>query len=154
MKVRGSARDMIFRWFVLPHTVQRSGFMYDPNKTCRHQDSMGRIYNGPDDDRYISPKDAKIKTLVVQTVHDILRNPGNGTWKRTKIRNITPFLYRLALWPYSHIDMRESNVHTGEDWALLVGKWFASSLALTVLVSKPSNSLLYDSKIHSDCLYW
>jgi hypothetical protein len=126
---------MYFRWFVKPHWVSRSGFAYEDNKTYRHRDFMARVTAAYKDDRYISPNDGKIKTLVVQTVDDILSQPGNSTWKRTYIRNVSPLVYRLATWPVSHIDMRVSKPTTGEDWGWLVAKWIPVSVALMVLVS-------------------
>jgi hypothetical protein len=86
-------------------------------------------------DFYLSPTTGKIKTLVVMTTDDILADEGNGTWKRTYIRNIVPLAYRLALWPYNHMDMRESGLQSNEDVAKLVGKWILASLSLSIVVS-------------------
>jgi hypothetical protein len=96
---------------------------------------MSRVHSEYNNDYYLSPSTGKIKTLVVQSVDDILMNEGNGTWKRTYIRNISPLPYRVAMWPFNHIDMRESSPASDSDVAKIVGKWFLASLALTVIVS-------------------
>jgi hypothetical protein len=133
---------MVFRWFVQPHFVRPSGFMYVQGDQHHHRDIMMRLYTGRNDDRYISPTDGKIKTLVVQSVDDILAGPANGTWKRTYIRNIVPLHYRLAMWPLNHIDMRENTHVDGGDWALIVGKWIVASVALTITVRLTSILLI------------
>jgi hypothetical protein len=92
------------------------------------------VHSGENRDFYLSPTTGKIKTLVIMTTDDIITNEGNGTWKRTYIRNIVPSAYRVALWPYNHMDMRESGVQSDGDVVKLVGKWIVASLALTVLV--------------------
>jgi len=48
------------------------------------------------DDRYLSPYDGKIKRLVVQATDDIYDNTENGTWRRTFIRNISPFYFEVG----------------------------------------------------------
>ena len=109
--------------------------MYDSTQSYHHRDVMDRKYMGQKDYRYISPYDGKIKTLVVQCVDDILSGPGNGTWKRTYIRNVTPIFYRVAMWPLNHVDMREGALQTPEDWALAIFKWVPASILLTIGVS-------------------
>lgn len=126
---------MTFRWFQKPHWVRRSGLMYDSNTVSRYRDILDREYKGQNDCRYISPKDGKIKALVVQCVDDILTGEANGTWKRTYIRNVAPRFYRLALWPFSHVDMREGKLETQDDWIQLILKWIPTSTLLIVGVS-------------------
>src|SRR5262245_11578377 len=99
---------MKYRWFKRPHWVRPAAFEYEGRKLSRHRDVMDRVVFTMDRDCYISPFDGKVKTLVVQTVDDILSDSRNATWKRTYIINVAPWRYRLAMWPYSHIDTRES----------------------------------------------
>jgi hypothetical protein len=109
--------------------------MYDSTQQAHHRDVMGREYTGQRDYRYISPNDGKIKTLVVHCIDDILRGPGNGTWKRTYIRNVTPVFYRVAMWPLNHLDLREGTLQRPEDWALVIVKWIPTCILLTIGVS-------------------
>lgn len=109
--------------------------MYDSTQHYYHRDAMDREYTGEKDYRYIDPKDGKIKALVVQCVDDILSGTGNGTWKRTYIRNVTPIFYRVAMWPFNHLDMREGTLKSQEDWALVIAKWIPTCILLTIGVS-------------------
>lgn len=121
--------------------------MFDPTQNFHHRDAMDREYTGQKDSRYISPNDGKIKTLVVQCVDDILSGPGNGTWKRTYIRNVTQRAYKLAMWPFSHLDMREGSIETNEDWAFLIAKWIPTCVCMTIGVSyKEPCSAMFDAK--------
>jgi hypothetical protein len=126
---------MMFRWLSEPHWVRRSGLTYDSTQDYHHRDIMDRETKGQKDCRYISTNDGKIRTLVVQCIDDILSGPGNGTWKRTYIRNVSPIFYRLAMWPLSHVDMREGTLETTGDWALVIAKWIPACLLLTIGVS-------------------
>jgi hypothetical protein len=145
---------MTFRWFQHPHWVRRAGYAYESNEKFYFRDALSRIHSEYNNDYYLSPSTGKIKSLVVQSVDDVLSNEGNGTWKRTYIRTIAPLPYRLAMWPFNHIDMRESSPESNSDVAKIVGKWFVASLALTVVVSRPSWSASTSATVltPSDCI--
>ena len=126
---------MSYRWFTRPHWVARSGSAYDVDTRHRHRDALARIHYGYQDDRYISPTDGKLKTLVVQCDDDILNRPGKGTWKQTYIRNISPLMHRVAAWPLSHISLRHSTPQSGEEWLWTILKWIPTTAILIVGVS-------------------
>jgi hypothetical protein len=81
------------------------------------------------DDRYISSFDGKIKKLVVQASDDIYDAPGNTTWRRTFIRNVSPFHLRVANWPTTHY-------YGPEDLPLTMLKWLMASGMLLVIVRR------------------
>ncbi len=62
----------------------------------------------------------------------IYDSPGNGTWRRTFIRNVSPWHLRLANWPMSHVDYLRGP--TDDDIPMIVAKWVAASLVLIVAV--------------------
>jgi hypothetical protein len=95
---------------------------------------MKRVTHGTMKDYYLCPITAKLKTLVVSCTPTVNTHPKNGTWKRTKIRNVAPWGYRLALWPVNHVEMKDEKDITTEDKALIVAKWIPSALGLIVLV--------------------
>ncbi|TKA61519.1 hypothetical protein B0A49_08340, partial [Cryomyces minteri] len=116
----------------------RDGRRYDSSQTHRHQDSMARIWNGVVDDRYLSPYDGHVSKLVVQTTDEIYDNPGNSTYRRTYIRNISPSKLRLAHWPTSHIDYVSGKSQSG-DIAWVIAKWIPAALALTIMLLEPES---------------
>jgi len=122
----------IFKW-KFPNFYQPPGILYDdPNTNHRHRDCFSRVYRGPYDDRYISCYDGKVKKLVVQTTDMIYDAPGNGTWRRTFIRNVAPWHLRLANWPMNHVDYLRGR--TDGDIPLIVVKWIAASCVLIFAV--------------------
>jgi hypothetical protein len=102
------------------------------NANHRHRDIFSRAYQGPYDDRYISCYDGKVKKLVVQATDMVYDSPGNGTWRRTFIRNASPWHLRIANWPLSHVDYLRGTA--GEDIPFIAVKWIVASIALIVVV--------------------
>lgn len=92
----------------------KPGYGYEKLAQHRHVDCFDRIWTGDYDDRYISPWDGKVSKLVVQAVDDIYDNTTNSTWRRTFVRNISPFYLRLANWPYNHVDYSRNGAPTAE----------------------------------------
>jgi len=127
------------RWN-FPHFYRKPGFGYEHLGNHRHSDVFNREYSGGYDDRYLSPYDGKIKRLVVQATDDIYDNTENGTWRRTFIRNISPFYLRLANWPLNHVDYTRNGGPTSEDWPMICVKWFIASVAITFVVSVTSRT--------------
>lgn len=143
MKRPGPTRLKGYRHIFEPYTVfrlefpnfyRKAGYSYESWEKYRHSDVFGREYVGDYDDRYISPWDGKIKRLVVQSADDIYDNYENGTWRRTFIRNISPFYLRLANWPLNHVDYTRHGGPTGEDWPMIILKWAVASIAITFVV--------------------
>ncbi|KAF4539923.1 3-hydroxyisobutyrate dehydrogenase [Lasiodiplodia theobromae] len=121
-----------FRWKE-PHFYQEPAWKYDQAYSYRHRDGMTRVWQGAEDDRYISPYDGHIAKLVVQCTDEIYENPGNSTYRRTYIRNVSTKMLRLANWPTSHFDFEKGEYREfGTGW--LVAKWIPTCLALTVMI--------------------
>ncbi|KAL1615920.1 hypothetical protein SLS54_008754 [Diplodia seriata] len=121
-----------FRWKA-PHFYQEPAWKYDPSYSYRHRDGMTRVWQGAEDDRYLSPYDGHIAKLVVQCTDDIYENPGNSTYRRTYIRNVSTKMLRLANWPTSHFDFAKGEYREfGTGW--LIAKWIPACLALTVWI--------------------
>lgn len=125
------------RWN-FPHLYRKPGFGYEHLSNHRHSDVFNREYTGGYDDRYLSPYDGKIKRLVVQATDDVYDNTKNGTWRRTFIRNISPFYLRLANWPLNHVDYTRKGGPTSEDWPMICVKWFIASIAITFVIGTPT----------------
>ena len=126
----------------------------------RHRDWMGRIWIGPEDDRYLSSHDGRLAELVVQTASELCNRPTNVTWKRTTIRNATPLMLRIVCWTMSSISMYPDQTSRGgrmsdessislhanqkaercqgrlgkDDWGRVCVKWLPASFALFILV--------------------
>jgi hypothetical protein len=126
----------------------------------RHRDLLGRIWIGPEDDRYLSSHDGRLAELVVQTAGELCNRPTGVTWKRTTIRNATPLMLRIVCWTMSSISMypdqtvmggpisdessvslnanqkaERGQIRLGEDdWGRVFVKWLPASFALFVLV--------------------
>jgi hypothetical protein len=101
----------------------------------RHRDAMGRLGTYKKGDYYLSPNDAKLKSLVVTTsTKAIQTNTPNSTWKRKKLKSVVPVSYRLALWPLSHIPVDREEKWSGSDWAFMGLKWLPTVAALTFTV--------------------
>ena len=117
-----------------PRVFRPAGWVYDSPESHRHKDSMQRISRGAVDDRYISPYDARVKKLVVQTVDGIYRSQDqNSTWDRTFVRNVTPWHLRLAYWPTDHLDPDEEDVTLGQKM-LVWAKWVPTTALLFIAV--------------------
>lgn len=117
--------------FKKPHLYQPPEFRYDPSQSYRHRDSMNRVFNGPMDDRYLSPWDGHLAKLHVQATDELYNAMGTTTWRRTYIRNVAPMNVRIATWV---IDF-STDPQSWRDWWLMLLRFIPSSLALTFLVS-------------------
>ncbi|KAF2183969.1 hypothetical protein K469DRAFT_739696 [Zopfia rhizophila CBS 207.26] len=126
----------VFKW-QFPNFYRKPGYGYQKLGTYRHLDYFDREWVGDYDDRYISACDGRVSKLVVQAVDDIYDNTLNSTWRRTFIRNMAPFYLRLANWPLNHIDYARNGGPTGEDWPLIIGKWFLATIAITFVIGTP-----------------
>jgi hypothetical protein len=56
-----------------PHAVQEPGCPVTSDAKFRHQDSLGHIFEGSSDDRFLDPTDGAVKELMVQRRQDIQR---------------------------------------------------------------------------------
>lgn len=104
--------------------------MYDVYENFRHRDAFGRVLEAIPDDRYLSYWDGRPRKLIVQTSTDPYTMSGNTTYRRTHIRNISPWMLQLAFWALNDPD----------PW-MTTGKCLAAAIPLTILVR--SNRLVY-----------
>jgi hypothetical protein len=125
-----------YRVIKSPHSIQNPGYSNESKSTFRHQDSLGRVYKGSCDDRFLDPLDGKVKELIVQCTDSLYRRPMNSTYKRTFIRNVSPITLQIANWPMSHLDA-EPKSKSVKLWArfLLAVKWPITCYVLNHLVS-------------------
>jgi hypothetical protein len=105
---------------------------YDKTDKRRHHDALGRQWTGTPDDRYLSPYDGRPKQLVVQTTDSLYDMRSNTTYRRTFIRNISPFMIRLADWAIGDKDFEDI---THDAWPMVILRWIPASCALIVMVS-------------------
>jgi hypothetical protein len=100
----------------------------------RHRDIMQRVYEGLEEDRYLSPWDGHLAKLVVQATQDVYDTAINATWRRTFVRNVSPSFIHLANWPFVSVPTKSEN-WTGDDWMVVCAKWFPACLGLFCVVS-------------------
>ncbi|KAL4914970.1 hypothetical protein BDW62DRAFT_133934 [Aspergillus aurantiobrunneus] len=117
------------------HPVDNPGLDYADRKPHRHRDVLSRIWTGPDDDRYLSSTDGRLRKLVVQATEDVRRGPKNGTWARTGIRTATPIHMRVVYWVLKDkIEGREDGVSLQ-----MCLKWFPACAAILALLFIPAD---------------
>lgn len=117
------------------------GRIYKPTGDFRHKDSLGRVWIGPEDDRYLSATDGRLAPLVVQATNAIWNGPANSTWARSTIEECTPMILRVV---YSVLRPRARSGSITSVMQMLI-TWVPSSLAIAVLVSLTLKS--YDWRI-------
>ncbi|KIX98564.1 uncharacterized protein Z520_05865 [Fonsecaea multimorphosa CBS 102226] len=120
-----------FSW-TSPHSYQLPGHYYRSGNGgqinfYRHRDVFRRKHAGLNDDRYLDPLDGRVEKLFVQTVNEIYDTDNDTTWRRTYIENVSPWLIRLAYWPYSHMPNASprfsADYGSGESSSAGVGAW-------------------------------
>jgi hypothetical protein len=120
-----------FSW-TAPHSYQLPGHYYKSSDSGhignhKHRDVFRRKHIGLNDDRYLDPLDGRAQKLCVQAVNGIYNTANDTTWRRTYIKNVSPYIIRLAYWPYSH--MPNPNPRSTEDYgeqqtpATGIGTW-------------------------------
>ncbi|KAL2812565.1 hypothetical protein BDW59DRAFT_167779 [Aspergillus cavernicola] len=117
------------------HPIDNPGLTYVDRKAYRHRDVLSRIWTGPEDDRYLSSTDGRLRKLIVQASEDVRRGPKNGTWARTSIRSVTPIHLRVVYWVLKdRIEGKEDGVSL--DVCL---KWIPACAAIFVLLFVPAD---------------
>lgn len=113
-----------------PLWIRQPGIKYQPTRVFRHKDSLGRLWIGPEDDRYLSATDGRLSELVVQASEDVWNGPSNSTWARKKVQKCTPAMLRVV---YSllgdHLQSRP-----GASWGDVCLGWLPACLIIAVLV--------------------
>ncbi|KIW98631.1 uncharacterized protein Z519_00292 [Cladophialophora bantiana CBS 173.52] len=148
-----------FSW-TSPHSYQLPGHYYRSASggqinIYRHRDVFRRKYAGLNDDRYLDPLDGRVEKLFVQTVNDIYDTENDTTWRRTYIENVSPWIIRLAYWPYAHMPVAgpsfpaeygllESSVAgisawKREQWLHVGLRWLPTCIGLLLLMTFPTD---------------
>lgn len=95
-----------------------------------HRDSMGRVAEArPNHDTFLSPRDGRLRQLVVQSTDAVRQTGRNASWSREIIKNATPKPIRIATWVY-------------EKDAVL--RWLPGVLAILVWLPVPTS---WDGKV-------
>jgi hypothetical protein len=132
----------------------------------KHRDVFRRKHSGLNDARYLDPLDGRVQKLCVQTVNEIYDTENNTTWRRTYIENVSPYIIRLAYWPYSKMPNPNQNA-IGDDsayqaqasgigtwkqeqWTHVGLRWLPACIGLLILVSVPLYALQHKSLIVPD----
>jgi hypothetical protein len=92
------------------------------------------VYTGIEEDRFILPYDVHLARMLVQTTDDVYDGPGNATWRRTFIRNVAPYVIRIANWPFNSVKVNKE-YWDSTDWTMIILKWPVSCLGLAIMVS-------------------
>lgn len=128
-------RHPMNRWRLqYPSAHLRPTWSYDDTRTYINRDALTRQWEGPPDDRYISPLTGHVMELVVQATDEIYNGPGHTTYMRTYIRNMSPIMLRIATWPTLPLDFLPGKMEN-RDVGWVIAKWLPSCLALALMVS-------------------
>ncbi|EXJ60457.1 hypothetical protein A1O7_04610 [Cladophialophora yegresii CBS 114405] len=148
-----------FGWGI-PRSYQLPGHYYKsasdkPIDVWKHRDVFRRKFAGLNEDRYLNPLDGRVEKLFVQTISELYDTDNATTWRRTYIDNVSPWIIRLAYWPYSHMpDPRRpysldyavrktspSGIRAWkqEQWVHVGVRWLPACFGLLVLMSYPTD---------------
>lgn len=130
-----------YKWPKFPNAYQMPGWVFRDVAKHRHRDMMQRQYHGLEEDRYLSPYDGHLAKLVVQAAQDVYDGPPNSTWRRTFVRNISPFFIHVANYPFNNVPI-DVKTWTNEDWTKICLKWIPACVGLLGTVCVLS-SILY-----------
>lgn len=95
---------------------------------------MQRAKDFSEEDYYLSPFDGHLAKLVVQTAQDVYDAEPNSTWRRTFIRDMSPFMMQVANYVLETVPRDDRPMTTNEIAALLI-RWVPASVAILILVS-------------------
>jgi len=141
-----------WRWFNFPNLYYPPGIKYAKREEkFVFEDVLGRKleYIRPFDCT-ISTENGRLETLYVQasdSICELSKTSPNATWKRTCVRNVSPFFLRLSNLPFVLIPSDRRNDperYTESDrWSIAV-MWIPSVIALEFAVSRRTSvGLLY-----------
>ena len=116
-----------------PNAYQIAGIAL-PISNSHHRDMMQRGKHFPSDDYYLSPFDGHLAKLFVQSTQAIYDANPNSTWRRTFIRNRSPWILRIANWVL-HTLPTDDQEAKGEDVAMMGLRWIPACAAILLLVS-------------------
>ena len=128
----------LWRW-KWPNSFQLPTFVF-PGTSSHHRDVMQRAGVYDPNDYYLSPTDGHLAKLFVQSTQEIYTAGANSTWRRTFIRNRSPFILQVAEWVLDSIP--EGREATGSEIAVVAAKWLPSCFAILILVSFQQTKLI------------
>lgn len=94
---------------------------------------MQRAKHFPEYEYYLSPTDGHLEKLVVQCTQPITDTNPNSTWRRTFIRNRSPYLLQAANWVLHSLPQDDREIASA-DVVMMGLKWFPSCMAILLLV--------------------
>ena len=104
-----------------------------PHEIHHHRDFFKRPSKGKRGyDKFLNPYDGRLCDLVVQSSTEVLNSTSRARWRRTNIRNGSPWMIRVSNWAMSRDHGSEKTVQT--DVWLATQRWIPASLALAVIV--------------------
>lgn len=109
------------------------GRKYESTETFRHKDSLGRVWTGPEDDRYLSATDGRLASLIVQASEEIRDGPANSTWPRKAMEPCTPTILQVV---YGLLGPQLQN-DPDASWFAVCLWWLPSCLTIAALVRWP-----------------
>ena len=142
-----------FSWSI-PHSYQIPRWYYGPKgdkkSPLKHLDVFRREYEGLKDDRYLDPLDGRVQKLVVQSTKATYNQLNDTTWRRTYMKNVSPYIIRLAYWTMPPVpSSRESSAITDEcksheitalaswkkeQWMYVGRRWLLTCIGLLIMV--------------------
>ena len=122
-----------------PNAYQVAGIAL-PIGNAHHRDMMQRGKDFRADEYYLSPYDGHLAKLFVQSTQAIYDANPNSTWRRTFIRNQSPWILRVANWVL-HTLPTDDQEAKGEDVAMVGLKWLPACAAILLLVSLFGNGI-------------
>ncbi|MCJ1470844.1 hypothetical protein MMC07_009491 [Pseudocyphellaria aurata] len=125
------------RW-KFPNFYQVAGIYRAPHEKRHHRDMMSRRKHFVAEDYYLSPFDCHLAKLVVQSAQEVYDAKPNSTWRRTFIRNMSPYMLRVANWVLDTVPHDDREM-TAEEIFLLVVKWVPASAMLLILMTYPTS---------------
>ncbi|RAK75079.1 uncharacterized protein BO72DRAFT_383219 [Aspergillus fijiensis CBS 313.89] len=118
------------------HATYLPGRKYKSITRYRHKDSLGRVWIGREDDRYLSATDGRLVELVVQASEDICHGPANSTWARKKIEESTPTILRIV---YSLLGRQLHNNQDARSRINMCLEWLPSCVTIAGLLFLPTD---------------
>ncbi|KAJ9225466.1 hypothetical protein DTO169C6_2199 [Paecilomyces variotii] len=111
------------------------GRKYQSAEIFRHKDSLGRVWTGPEDDRYLSATDGRLASLVVQASEEIRDGPANSTWPRKAMEPCTPTILQIV---YGLLGPQLQN-DPDASWFAVCLWWLPSCLTIAALLFIPAD---------------
>ncbi|KAH0562481.1 hypothetical protein GP486_002827 [Trichoglossum hirsutum] len=96
--------------------------------------AAGSVRKGPNEDSYLSPWDAHLSKLVVQSTDHIYEGAQNSTWRRTFIRDISPWYMKIANYPFATVPANK-DIWTPDEWGVVFAKWIPACCGLLLVLS-------------------